>query len=483
MRCLAVLMLLAAPVGAVEEIDFWNMTREQAATYGVGYVAKGCSFDLDDDLIFGEPEDCVICNDIEGTTQILEDFDNDGEFEVQTYIDSYRGDDNPMCGGPETPCRTVTYAKDNRFLETEGENIFCARGEFHEGLLESGLHNGQDGVKIWPAAGMRRTDWELPSNPTMIVGWDYNQNGIYAPVDQEDIADFDGFVDGSHINVFWRQDCKDVGGQCVQSQNWLSTSRWEVAHIRVREYGLLPDPSPGRGLFHAERKAYGDAREMGSHVWFHDIGAYDINKGGDSKSGSMMIEGWDRAAQEWMSFTNIDIWDSCGYFWRGGGIKGPKEHFLVQNVSMNWFCDDDADDGSTSTPGLKIWGTYTDVRFLNNFFDQSPVAWENPGITKVAGGAMSINTCIRDFYAEGNILKNIQDGFVVQGGLLRGCQERNGDNLVFSNNLLILDDDRTNSIALNIGAGRDEIVYTEDITVENNMVVDLGVVPNLKRST
>ena len=465
-------------------IDFENLTREAAAALGIGYIATGCGFDLDDDLIFGEPEDCTICNDLEGTTQILEDFDNDGEFEVQTYIDSYRGDDNLMCGGPETPCRTVTYAKNERFRVGEGENVFCVRGEFHEGLLEGGLHNGQDGFKVLLAAGMLEKDWEFASNPTMLVGWDFNQNGIYAPVDEEDIADFDGFVDGNHINVFWQQDCKEATpGNCTQNGNYLSTSRWEIAHIRVREYGLLPDPAPGRGLFHSERKAYPvEDREMGEHVWFHDIRADDINKGGDSNSGSMMIEGWDRASQKWMSFSNIDIWDSCGYFMRGGGITGPKEHFLVKNLSMNYHCTAEAEDGHSGVPGWKLWGTYTDVWFVNSFIDQSPVDWWIPGVTKVSGGIMSINTCVRDFYAQGNIFKNTNDPFVTQGGLLRGCQERNGDNINYKHNLIINDDDVTDFVAFNLSLGRDEMVFTKNVNIENNMVMDLGEVPNLKRA-
>ena len=172
-----VLLALSAPaLGAYLPIDFYNLDREAASALGIGYVPKACNFDLDDDLIFGEPEDCTICDDREGTTQILEDFDNDGEFEVQTYVDSNLGSNLPLCGGPETPCRTVTYAKDERFRPAEGENVFCVRGEFHEELVESSLHNGQPGVKVWPAQWMRERDWELPTNPTMIVGWDYDQD-------------------------------------------------------------------------------------------------------------------------------------------------------------------------------------------------------------------------------------------------------------------------------------------------------------------
>ena len=495
MRILLTMLLMTAPLGAVEyaPIDFSNVTAEFAASeWGIGYISRPCGFDINDNGIIGEPADCnVVCNDREGTTQILEDFDNDGAFEVQTYIDAQAGDDNLLCGGPVTPCQTVMYAKEHRFLETEGENVFCFKGVGHEELLVGGLRNGQPGFHIIPASGGMEVDHQIPSNPTMLVGWDYDQDGQYAPYDEDDIADFDGEITPtgeatSYINTFWRQDCREVDEDCVQAKNFLSTSRWEVAHLRVREYGTLPDPNPSRGIFKAERHDTwsGTPVEMGSHVYGHDILIDRMNYEGQTKSGSMIFEGWDRSYEEWIVWDNMEIKDFCGYIWRGGGGNGPKENFVLKNTTANWYCATERTGGPTtaSTPGIKLWGTYDGVYVANNFWDQSPAAWAELGITKVAGGIMSINTCIRDFYAQGNIWKNAQDYFVVQGGLLRGCQARNGNNLNFKDNLIINDDDFNNFLAINISTGRDEMVFTENVTVENNVFLDLGEVPNLKRA-
>lgn len=486
-----VVVLLSAPVLADVQWPEFIVPGMTAADFpGIGYQERPCGFDLDDDGIIGEPEDCTICNDREGTTQILEDFDNDGAFEVQTYIDAQLGYDSLLCGGPETPCRTVMYAKRNRLLETEGENVMCFRGIGHEALLVGGLHNGQAGVRIVPASGDLPIDWELPANPTMLVGWDFDQDGQYAPWDEDDIADWDGEIlleDGttSYINVFFRQDCyeREVG-KCSQSGNILTTSRWEVAHLRIREYGTLPDANPSRGVFHAERHhTWADpGPEMGGHVYFHDIHADKVNYKGDSRSGNMFFEGWDRSFEEWITVDNINVTNFCGYAWRGGGGAGPKENFLIRNTSIDWYCDDEPADGGVSTPGIKLWGTYDGVYVINNFWDQSPVRWATPGVTRVAGGIMSINTCIRDFYAIGNVWKNSQDYFVIQGGLFRGCQQRNGDNINYIGNLAINDDDRNNFLGVNLSLGRDELVFTEDVSIVNNVWLDLGVVPNLKRA-
>lgn len=495
------LLILATPVLGSSylpidylPIDFENLDREAAAALGVGYVERPCGFDLNDDGIIGGPEDCSVCDDLEGTTQVLEDFDGDGAFEVQTYVDAqaFAGDD-PLCGGPENPCQTVMYAKRNRMVETEGENVICFRGVGHESLLDGGLVNGQEGFRIVPDFVTENgvpIDWQLPSNPTMLVGWDFDQDNQYAPFDTDDIADFDGEIllaDGttSYLNHFWQSDCyeKDEGA-CTQAKNFKSTARWEIAHLRVREYGTLPDPDPSRGIFHAVRHDTwsGAPVEMGSHVYYHDIHIDRMNYGGETRSGSMIVEGWDRSFEEFYTYENLLITEFCGYIWRGGGGNGPKDNFLIKNTSVNYVCDPEPSKATASTPGIKLWGTYTGVYVYRNFWDQSPAEWAIPGVTKVAGGIMSINTCIEDFYAEENIFKNSQDYFVVQGGLLRGCQQRNGNNLNYQNNLAINDDDFNSFIAINISSGRDQLVFTENISVANNVFLDLGEVPNMKRA-
>ncbi len=60
---------------------------------GVGYQPRACGFDLDDDGIAGEPEDCRVCD---GTTA---DPDGDGVAEDLIYVDAVAGKDQRGCGG------------------------------------------------------------------------------------------------------------------------------------------------------------------------------------------------------------------------------------------------------------------------------------------------------------------------------------------------------------------------------------------------
>ena len=114
-----------------------------------GYTARPCGFDMDRNGVIGEPADRLVGD---GVTA-----DPDG--------------DGPADGA---------------------EDIVVISGVFSEALTIK--DNGVPGYYV-------RDNFQFPSNPLMIIGWDKDQDGEYPPYDADDVAVLDGNTGSNNLAI------------------------------------------------------------------------------------------------------------------------------------------------------------------------------------------------------------------------------------------------------------------------------------------
>ena len=195
-RLFALLLLFAAPAMAVDVYGLGD-------TVGAGYTARANGMDLDDDFDYGEfGVDDLACDSATNLSAgpIAEDVDGDAVNEAQIYIRPGVGTDNASCGGTSTSssggaCATLQYAIDNRMNTQTGEDYFCiytGDGTNAVEQIKIGNIDGDAGTKTRTAVGLEQVNYQYPSNPHVIMGADWDNDGNYPPYDTDDHAIFDG---------------------------------------------------------------------------------------------------------------------------------------------------------------------------------------------------------------------------------------------------------------------------------------------------
>ncbi len=466
--CTVLLVLalsLASPVAA------------SAAPLPVGYQPRACGFDLNDDGILGDPaHDCDLCDGV--TT----DPDGDGIDEDLLYIDADAGSDETGDGSPALPYRTIQFAWNQADGPDDGaEDILCFRGVAEEEEIVPGT-SGVPGVRTKTASGNEARDWEFPANPTMLVGWDSDNDGEYPPVDTDDVAVLDGA--GNHVDT----------GLIRALRIGAENSYLEVAHFTARDYGrYVPVQTDENGhivdALDAGFVKFTTGRAgIGSHIYLHDLSIENINM--DTVGGSHRIT-FDffigHTILHYLAMINLDIPNTSSFMNRGSAPALPglgrdgRDYGPVrwQNLSVTAHGKDEA-------PGVlggfylgwKLWGYMTGLEILDSVFDANLDQW-NVGTQSV--DFVNATQCSRDWTIRNNLLLDIRDALTAQGGNGDFCTydlvndppkqiPRTTDDVVFEDNVFI-NQFPQQTIPVQIKGGDDPQRSVEDVTIDNNLFV------------
>lgn len=401
---------LLAPAFVLPALGFPAVAHANPAR---GYAERACGFDLDDDGVPGEPvDDCRVCD---GVTS---DPDGDGVDEDLIYVDCAAGTDTASCGTALAPCGSVTHALESvADGPADGaEDIVCFTGTCAPDNVRPAF-GGLPDTRLVAAAGSESREFELATDPAMLVGWDRDGDGHYPPYDDDDEAVLDG-----------------TGLSRAISMRNTNASHFELAHFEAREYGRVGND----GGFFAQGP---------SHHYLHDIELRDINREMPTPSGRIVFDFFSSQDNHYFWAKNIDCADCGGYFVRGAGGNGPAEAgpFRFQNISLSMhpcsYGSSAACDAQPYATVAKLWGYMRGVEFLDSIFDGDPTnrtLGNHPSHWPSGVGAVN---CAQDFVIRNNTFRDTQ-GLFVQGyaaGFCDGPEARPTADVSFEDNYVVFE--------------------------------------------
>jgi len=443
----------------------------------IGYQPRACGFDLNDDGVVGDPaHDCNLCD---GVTL---DPDGDGIDEDLLYISSQSGSDATGDGSPAAPYRTIQYAWNQADGPGDGaEDILCFTGIAEEEEIVPGT-SGVAGVRVKPRSGNEARDFEFPSNPTMLVGWDTDNDGEYPPVDADDVAVLDG--GGNHVD----------SGLTRAFRFGAENSYLEIAHFTARDYGRYVP---------VELDEYGNVIEageagfvrfttgtsgVGGHMFLHDLWIENINR--DTVGGSHRIT-FDffvgHTILHHLALINLKLPDNSSFLNRGAAPDLPGQGLGGRDYGpIRWQNLSISAHGKDQQPGVlggflqgwKLWGYMTGLEILDSELDANLSAW-NVGTLSV--DFVNATQCSRDWTIRNNLLLDVRDALTAQGGNGEFCAHdtvnippksipRTTDDVVFEGNVYINHHDQE-AAPVQIKGGDDPQRSIEDVSISNNLFV------------
>ena len=387
-----ILILLSAAVFAeAREADRTaaQLERDFAATFIAGrrkgYVPRPCGFDMDRNGAIGEAPDRRVGD---GKTR---DPDADGVNEDILYVDADAGSDQAGDGSPGKPLKTIQQALDLADGPEDGaEDIVCISGTFHEALV---MRKG--GVP----GHYTRDGFQFPKNPTMIIGWDKDGDGVYPPYDQDDTAVLDG-----QRTLAW----------AIANQDKLS--HIEIAHLTIRNYGYKEKIGGALKLFR-----WGTGSQ--SHVYIHDVEMHAINKAEKDASSKIVINFWGGPMTDVAIINNL-VDEYSSYFCRGAP-PDRAGRFRFQNNTLRMY----GMRGGSFVTGWKLWGHHRTVEILDNVLDCNAAAWRPLG--HVSGVGVCQGT--QDWMIRGNVFLDL--GITLQPFAKGFPFERRLDNILIGRNI------------------------------------------------
>lgn len=422
------------------------------APMSVGYVERSCSFDLDDDGIYGEPaDDCRICD---GKTP---DPDGDGVLEDLIYVDCDQGSDSATCGSVNQPCRTLEHAFGVR---SDGpadgaEDIVCFRGTCSPDELTPGTR-GVPGDKERAPKGNETRAFRYPKNPAMLVGWDSDGDGSYPPADKDDVAVLDG-ARGARARAFVLNDGVD-------------NSYFEMAHFTARDYNRY-SPDPAGGFLKPNR-----GRDT-SHLYVHDLELLNISQDQEGVSGNITFELFGSQGLRYFAVENIKGRNIGGYFVRGSGGDGPQKTgpFRFEGLDLTAHgCDEPCNKQATFT-GFKVWGHLDGLEILDSVFDCNASAWKPQQEGAAGCSGVAIAQCVQDVDIINNRMIDQKNPLLVQGassGFCDGAAARPVDDVVIERNWVhnsFAWDKALEMVSIRSGSGADtKNESVGSVTVRNN---------------
>ena len=386
---------------------------------GRGYVSRACGLDMNRNGIIGEPEDCDVCD---GETT---DPDHDGIDEDLIYVDTDEGSNRSGNGSPSRPYQTIQFAWNAADGPRDGaEDIICFRGwATTEEAITPGV-SGVAGTYTVPQSGSQAREWKFPRDPTMLVGWDYDNDGAYPPFDRDDTAVLDGSGDGHRAGlarVFRLHPKNDYV---------------EIAHLYIQDYG--------RYSFGADSGfiAFGPRGDGVDYTYYHDMEIYSIHQDRTADGGKDFTINIFNSGLHWANFSNLLFRDNGGWFVRGSGPdQGPDDGPLRwQNITRTMHSCDFTDCGEfAGWPGFKVWGYLSRLEILDSIWDANVAHWEpNPhgghGATVVVVGQ-----CTQDWTIRNNEFVDPAIALRVQPASDGFCDDEHArpvENVVFDRNIV-----------------------------------------------
>ncbi len=382
-----------------------------------GYVRRACGFDMNRNGIVGEPADCHVCD---GETT---DPDGDGVDEDLLYVDAGAGSDFSGDGSPQSPFRTIQHAWNVADGPGDGaEDILCFRGTATtEQFITPGV-GGVAGTYTVERSGSQARDWLFPRNPTMLVGWDADDDGAYPPFDADDTAVLDGTGDGV------------AAGLARVFRLNPSVDHLEIAHLEIRNYGRYTPGADSGFVIHGPR---GDGVD---YVYYHDLELYGLNMEHRGGGGDFAITLFS-SGLHWTNFTNLLFEDNGGWFARGAGPdSGPDEGPIRwQNITRTVHsCDYSLCGSGAGWPGFKIWGYMSGLEILDSVWDANLDSWQpNPH-----GGHgtvfLAIAQCTQDWTVRNNEIIDASAVLKIQPTSRGFCDDEDArpiDRVVFDRNV------------------------------------------------
>ncbi len=347
-----------------------------------GYVKRACGFDMNRNGVIGEPDDCNVCD---GETT---DPDGDGVDEDLIYIDVEEGSDRSGNGSPGRPYKSIQFAWKAADGPRDGaEDILCFRGwATTEETIQPAV-SGLAATYTVPKTGSQARDWKFPQHPTMLVGWDSDNDGVYPPYDQDDIAVLDGSGDGARHGLARVFHVKPT------------TDYLEIAHFQVHDYGRFSFGVDSGFI------RFGPRGDGVDHTYYHDIELYAVNKARKGDGGKDFTIDVFHSGLHWANFSNLLFADNGGWFVRGSGPdSGPDEGPLRwQNITRTVHgCDFSECGKNAGWPGVKIWGYISRIEFLDSVFDNNVAHWEPNPDGGHGGTVLVAGQCTQDWTIRNN---------------------------------------------------------------------------------
>ena len=381
---------------------------ELKSVEGYGFQPRACGFDLDDDGIVGEPEDCSICD---GSTT---DPDGDGVDEDLIYVSCpgsgpqspAPGIDIEGCGSPDRPCASLGFAWALADGPDDGaEDILCFRGVCREPETLEPTTSGLAGVVKVAAEGHQSRDFERPANPAMWVGWDSDGDGQYPPFDGDDEAIFEGSQGAARAIRF-----RPVA------------DRFELAHFTARGFGSTSDGKDS-GLL-----AFGPGQGELSHLYLHDMFWLETNKGRPAGTSVTTIDLFsEKTRVTWLWLDNIWAPRTGGWFVRGSGLnQGPDGgpfRFSRLTVTARGCDFDDCGTGAAFT-GFHLWGYLSGIEIYDSHFDAAVDEWQPKAKGGPSGARFAlVAQCSQDWTLRHNLIDDFKNAVRIQGWAERYCDD------------------------------------------------------------
>ncbi len=396
-------------------------SQSPASAQERGYKVRACGLDMNRNGILGEPAgadpllepgDCNVCDGgpshpthpATGTP----DPDGDGVDEDLIYIDAQNGSDTSGTGSALDPFRTIGHAWSVADGISNGvEDILCFRGTSNESSLTPPMNfRGLEETYVVPASGSESRDWHFPSQPTMLVGWDRDDDGCYPPFDN-----------GTR--------CGATGDVAVLNGNFSSSIRTfhldrfvsylEMAHFSANDYGRLV-PATNSGFIKFSPVSEHD------YLYFHDIETHRINGDRSHDSDIISIDLF-TTNLHWVNFNNMLFHNNGGWFVRGVPHQGELGEsdagpLRWQNISRIIR----ADDGGAAT-SFKPWGYITGGEILDSVWDLNTDAWTPLAGTGFATITFVIVQCLQDWVIRNNEVIDFWTAVRINGSSDGACDE------------------------------------------------------------
>lgn len=423
-----------------------------------GYQSRPCGFDMNQNGIVGEPEDCHVCDASLVGGKVLAnttDPDGDGVDEDLIYVDCNGGSNFNYCGRPGfRPCATIEFAWETVAdgPEDGAEDIVCFTGTCSpDSFPFPAAFQGLPGHWTKARQGSESRDWEFPEDPAMLVGWDRDNDRSYPPHDHDDTAE----LDGSDSKVAF-----------LINQFIDGNTHYELAHFVAREYGLHNTKGEGGGFL----KMFATSKAS-SHGYLHDLSLHNINKDAGLWSSNITFNWFKSSHATHFAIINIESLNEGGFTLRGAAdlegeaIAGP---WRFQNLSIKAHgCDMGRCAPNRARKTIaKLWGWVDGIEFLDSTFDANVRDWKADSVNGIY-----ISAFTRDWDIVNNELLDWGSAIVAKGEIpdSYGGTPRYTDDIVVRANLM-RNEFRDHNIFINIQGSKGNNEAIKDAWILNNIM-------------
>jgi hypothetical protein len=403
-----------------------------------GYVSRPCGFDLNHNGVIGEPADCNICGQSDGTLSV------GGSSYTQVYVDCSAGN-NSNAGTRSAPLRTIASAL-QRSPSSGATLAVCVKGTCASGTESFPLSPpaGLTGSYSRSTSPSENAPFNFPTKPTILSGWDANGDGNYPPASGETAA-----LDG--------------GNTALEALNL--PGRMELAHLTVQKFANTT----------AAQNQYtyvASINDGAQYVYVHDTTWDQIHQATALSLGSgewIIFPLYGNPGPVHAAWINNTIKNYSSFIWRGSTATGAQAGPLrIQNTTIRGR----ATIGNGTPYVLKIWGPYTGIDYLDNDADMQPSLWLT-GTTNNETFGPNFAQCTQNILVRNNVISNFQTGLRLQPSAGSGyCSNRPVTNVTIDANEI------RNTYPWNCYGGRGieingsdiSTAYVGDVTITNNFI-------------